>query len=250
LNINLLCFLAFVVVLCFGIDFEEQFGNQNPLTKGLASLAIPMLLFPVGILCSGMVAKEREGRTLDMLVTTALTSKEILLGKWNASILRIRWTFIFFAGMAGLAVLTGAIHPASFLLLIGAALVYIAFFANLGLFISTCCRTRFKAMLIFTAVFIAFGLGITVNLRPMYLSPGLLPWMNRVLFYLVSPLSTVQELTLDPRRAQNYSSDIMAALAAVGLVALAAWGLWRLTVYSFERSTGGRPRRRMPANHS
>jgi len=42
----------------------------------------------------------------------------------------------------------------------------------------------------------------------------------------------------------------MAALAAVGLVALAAWGLWKLTVYSFEISTGGRACRRMPANQN
>ena len=72
----------------------------------------------------------------------------------------------------------------------------------------------------------------------------------RVFFYALSPLSTIQELTFDTRRAQEYSSDIMAALAAVGLVALAGWGLWRLTVYRFERSTGGRAMRHMPANQN
>jgi hypothetical protein len=83
---------------------------------------------------------------------------------------------------------------------------------------------------------------------PLYQSAGFLPWINRVLFYAVSPLSTVQELTFDSPRAQDYSSDVIAALAAVGLVALAAWSLWRLTVYTFERSTGSRAWRRPPAN--
>jgi ABC-type transport system involved in multi-copper enzyme maturation permease subunit len=175
LNVNLLCFLAFVVWLCCGIDFEEHFGNQDPLVKELASLAISMMIFPVGFLSSRTIAKEHEGRTLDMLVMTALYSKEILLGKRNACVLRIRWTFFFFAGMGGLAVLNAAIHLASYLLLILAAVVYLAFFANLGLFISTCCKTRLKAMLIFTVAFLASGLGITVHLTPIYLYSGFIP---------------------------------------------------------------------------
>src|SRR4029077_527470 len=63
LTVNLLCFLALVILLCSGIDLSRRFGDQNQAMKDLAPLAIAALVFPVGILSSRMIAKEREGRT-------------------------------------------------------------------------------------------------------------------------------------------------------------------------------------------
>jgi ABC-type transport system involved in multi-copper enzyme maturation permease subunit len=205
----------------------------------MAPLAFAIQAFYVGIVSSRMIAKERQDRTLDLLLTTSLSPKEILLGKWQASILKIRWPFVALAGTLALATLTGTLHPAGFFCLILAALVYMVFFASLGLFISTFCGSTVKAMLIFTVVFLAFGLGSTAFLIPLT-NDSLI---DHVLFYSLSPLSTLQELTFDelgwPWSSHN-PENIVPALAAVGLVATAAWCLWKLAVFRFERSTGVR----------
>jgi ABC-type Na+ efflux pump permease subunit len=227
----LLCFGGFF--LCAGILSSGIMGIMAP-------LAIATQVFYVGIVSSRMIAKERQDQTLDTLLMTSLEPKEILLGKWKASILRIRWPFLVLAGAFALEVSTDTLRPAAFICLILAALVYIVFFACLGLFISACCGTTVKAMLIFTVVFLAFGLGSTAFFVPLYNNAGFISWIDRVQFCFFSPLLTLQELTFDNPWASQNPDSIAAALAALGLTATAAWCLWKVTVFRFERLTGAR----------
>jgi len=47
-------------------------------------------------------------------------------------------------------------------------------------------------------------------------------------------------MTFNEHRAIQNLGDIVAAIVAVAFVALATRGLWKLTLFYFERSTGGR----------
>jgi ABC-type transport system involved in multi-copper enzyme maturation permease subunit len=244
LALNLVCFIGFVFLLCLGLDFSARLSDQNEFIKNASPWGVAILSFLVGIMSSRMIAKERQKRTLDALVLTCLDAKEILAGKRNACITRIYWSFIFGMVVLALAVLNDAIYVAAFFCFILAAVVYIAFFACVGLFISTRCTTSLKAMLIFTVIFISFGLGGMADLDPLDLKSRFTSWTERVILYVVSPLSTLQELTFNERRYLDNTRDIAAALAAVAVLAVATWFLWKWTVFSFERSTGGRPPKR------
>jgi ABC-type transport system involved in multi-copper enzyme maturation permease subunit len=242
-------FFCFVFFLCSGMGLSARSRwEANSVLRDAVPLGVALLVLPVGFLSSRKITKEREGGTLDGLLTTCLETKEILRDKWLASILRMRWPFACLVGGLALAVLGEAIHPAAFMGLVGATVVYIGFFASLGLLISTRCSTTLKAMLIFIIVFLLFGLADALPLGPMSQSPEQFPWaILRLIYYAVSPLSTLRELTFDEQRGTKNPGDIVASFGAVIVVALATWFLWKWTVFSFERSTGSRPpKRRLP----
>jgi ABC-type transport system involved in multi-copper enzyme maturation permease subunit len=230
-------FVGMAMVL---LTMEDNLSKSNLFMSNFTPLTLALLVFPIGVVSSHMIAKERQERTLDTLCTTALDSKEILQEKWQASILRMRWPFIFLMGLYVLAVSLRAIDPAAFIWLSMATVIYIAFFATLGLFVSTCCATALKATVVFSIAFLALGLGGVAHLTPMGHSPGIFWWVERVLIYALSPFSTVRELTFSPDRAIDSPGDITAALVALGIIVPATWSLWKLTVFSFERSTSGR----------
>jgi ABC-type transport system involved in multi-copper enzyme maturation permease subunit len=235
--------LIFLFFICSGSTSERigALDSDQPIRKW-APFAIAIVTFPVGILSSRMIAKERQGGTLDTLLITALEPEEILWSKCKASILPVFWPFVFLMAYFAMAGLTDGISPFAFISMILATLIYIAFFACLALLISTYCGTTLKAMLIFTVIFLAFGLGGAVYLEPLSESPGQFPRaILRVAYYAFSPLSTLRELTFNERRAIHNPGEIVAALVALGVVALVTWGLWKLTVFCFERSTGGGP---------
>jgi hypothetical protein len=239
-------FFCFVFFLCSGMGLSARSRwEANSVLRDTVPLGVALLVLPVGFLSSRKITKEREGRTLDSLLTTCLETREILRDKWLAGILRMRWPFAGLVGGLALALLGEVIHPAAFFGLVGATVVYVGFFASLGLFISTQCSTTLKAMLIFIIVFLLFGLADALPLEPMSKSPEQFPRaILRLIYYAVSPLSTLRELTFDEQRGTKNPGDIVASFGAVILVAVATWFLWKWTVFSFERSTGGRPPKR------
>jgi ABC-type transport system involved in multi-copper enzyme maturation permease subunit len=241
LPINLIGFLVILVLLCGILRFNR---GQDDLMRLFAPWLIPCLVFPVGFIASRMIAKEREAGTLETLLTTSLEPKEILTDKRNASIFRIRLPFLFFLGFSVSAVLGNAIQALASFCLIAALAVYLAFFACLGLLISTQCRTKIKATLVFIVVFVLFGIGDGFDFVSISREPHFTRWMGRILFYSLSPLSAVQQLAFNEESALENFDEITAAIASLGFLALVTCGVWRLTIYCFERSTGGRAKYR------
>jgi ABC-type transport system involved in multi-copper enzyme maturation permease subunit len=239
-------FFCFVFFLCSGMGLSARSRSEaNSVLRDAVPLAVALLVFPVGFLSSRKITKEREDGTLDGLLTTCLETKEILRDKWLASILRMRWPFACLAGGLALAVLGESIHPAAFMALVGATVVYVGFFASVGLFISARCSTTLKATLIFIIVFLFFGLADAFQLEPMSKTPEQFPRaILRLLYYAVSPLSAIRELTFDEQRGTKNPGDVVASFGAIILVAIATWFLWKWTVYRFEQSTGSRSRGR------
>jgi ABC-type transport system involved in multi-copper enzyme maturation permease subunit len=240
-----LVFCCLLFLCCSGVSVRTSFrSDANSVLKSMTPLALLFLVFPVGILSSRMIAKEREAQTLELLLTTSLEPKEILKAKWLASILRIRWLFLVVVGAFLLGALDGAIHPAAFIWLVAATIIYVGFFACLGLFISMHCDTSLKAMVVFIVTFLAFGIGAAFQLVPMSNGPEQFPRaVLRLVYYALSPLSTIRELTFNADQGTSNTGDVVASFGALILVALATWLLWKWTVFSFEGSTGGRLRR-------
>src|SRR5262249_29958385 len=78
----------FIYFLFLGPNsYSTNRSEMNSAMRDIAPLAIAFVVFPVGLLSSRMVAKERESRTLETLLTTSLEPKAILRDKWLASVL-------------------------------------------------------------------------------------------------------------------------------------------------------------------
>ena len=60
-------------------------------------------LIAVGVRAATSVRNERKKDTMDALLTSPLSSEEILFGKWLGSILSVRWVGVWLLFIWGLA---------------------------------------------------------------------------------------------------------------------------------------------------
>jgi ABC-type transport system involved in multi-copper enzyme maturation permease subunit len=123
------------------------------------------------------ISREREGRTLECLLTVPLTRHELLNIKWLAGCWHARWLLVIMALLTILSVLAGMLHPLSAVLLLGAGMIHALFFAALGLWLSIFCRTSLQARLCLGIAVLALIIGPLLLLpRSLeYLYPALCP---------------------------------------------------------------------------
>src|SRR5262249_5044782 len=141
--------------------------------------------------------------------------------------------------------LGGVLHPLATVYLLGATIVYTCFVTCLGLFISILCDTALKATMISVAALLMFVFAGPLGL----VSPSINPrnptqsWFRDVISFTLSQIDILRCLAFGS--LDNWGHDSLeawqsvAALSAIVLVALAGWGLWRLTLVSFERAVKG-----------
>jgi ABC-type transport system involved in multi-copper enzyme maturation permease subunit len=199
------------------------------------------LLLPVAIISARMVSQEREKRTLECLLMTDLDAKEILFGKWWASIFPMRWILFINACALSILALGKALHPLGFLFLIAAALVYTCFVACVGLLISTLNKTVFNAtMVCFVTLIIFVSAGPLGLFSPAKNPENLGEWLLQcVLSYALSPIDAMRVLAFDSDHLELDGIQILAALSGVVLVGLGSWGIWKLTLARFEKVNRG-----------
>jgi ABC-type transport system involved in multi-copper enzyme maturation permease subunit len=131
----------------------------NGWVRLLGTLLACVLFLQVGVRAAGVVRAEKDRDTLDSLLTTPLTSEEILWGKWLGSVASVR-PLVFGLGLVWtLAVLGGGLSP----LALPGLVIYVACctaaMASIGLWFSVACRTTLRAITatLFTVLGLAFG---------------------------------------------------------------------------------------------
>ena len=134
--------------------FLYPFGSWDELANFLntfarvAGTSVACLLFLfVAIRAAGSITMERDRQTLDMLLTTPLSSREILGGKWLGAVLASRRGWLWLGSIWGLAFFGGGLDLSLVPWLFFACLVYSAFFASLGLWFSVHSRGTTTAIL-------------------------------------------------------------------------------------------------------
>ena len=154
LSLMLLAILA-MILLVAGLAFTEARQYQPDLGGYLNTFLRPMtafigtcFCFGVGIIASGAVSREIERRTLDGLLTLPVTSDEILFAKLLGAGYALRGVAWNLAAIWLLGLLTGGFHIVGLVLLILATVIHSAFFATLGLWLSTICRGTTRALLL------------------------------------------------------------------------------------------------------
>jgi len=216
--------------------FLADFGKLWTQVVGTTTLSVTLL--GIALRAAGALSSERERQTLDSLLTTDLTNREILGAKWLASFWSARVGGGVLGAIVTAGVLTGGVFPPAVVLLAATCAASGAFAANLGLYCSLVCRTSLRATVVTVVVFF----GVTVGHWLVYLCTSTLLYQRgdaallRMLsdfhtYGLTSPL-TFAALTISFRDVtagewrEGMSQQLYAALMGVVFYAALAGLLW------------------------
>ncbi|MCX7664659.1 MAG: ABC transporter permease [Gemmataceae bacterium] len=137
----------------YNITFIFQ-KDMNNYSRFMGAIVATMLLLGILVRASGVISTEKDRQTLDVLLSTPLSSHQILWGKWWGCLLGMRWGFawVFLIWLIGVA--AGGSHPLGFLICCGALICFAGVFAWLGIF----CSVSFRSSLYSTLVALMSGI--------------------------------------------------------------------------------------------
>jgi ABC-type transport system involved in multi-copper enzyme maturation permease subunit len=211
----------------------------NPVARLALTGTAVVLGLALGARTAAAVARERQQRTLDGLLTLPVRRAELLRAKWLAPVVRARWWLLAMGIMAAFALVTGGVHPLGFAAGAVQAVGWLALATTLGLWLSVRSRTVTRATVYFLVWVLALWVGPLV-LTPLYvavagdqgsavaaLSPPVGVWEA-----LFGWLEFAEEAT--GRRAEEWRATRWAAALAGVAYAVAAAVLWLDAVRRFE----------------
>jgi ABC-type transport system involved in multi-copper enzyme maturation permease subunit len=152
----------FLCPLLYITAYDSPYGRSvsefNAYVRGVGTIVASVCLLGVAVRGSVAVRIERDKDTLDALLTSPLTTQEILVGKWLGCLWGLRWPGLWLGGIYAVGLLTGGLSLLAVPLLVGAILVYAGTLAVLGLWFSVICRTTVRATV--ATVFSTLGLSV------------------------------------------------------------------------------------------
>jgi ABC-type transport system involved in multi-copper enzyme maturation permease subunit len=141
-------------------DRWNDFGRgMNAYLRVSGTVVSTLVFLAIAIRGAGAVSGERDRHTLDALLTTPMSARAIIWGKWWGCILGMRWAWAWLFGIWMLALAVGGVHP---VMLPAAAIsiaVYASAFAWIGIYCSLHARTTLRATMfaILASVFLGGG---------------------------------------------------------------------------------------------
>jgi ABC-type transport system involved in multi-copper enzyme maturation permease subunit len=227
--------------------------EMNAWVRGVGATVAALALVGVAVRAAASVGGERDRQTLDSLLTSPLTTRELLLGKWLGALLgwRAAWLWLLLIWAAGLA--AEGLHPLAVALLVPAWFAYAALMASIGLWFSVVCRTAQRATVAtLGTVFVVLGghwllllFGCVIPLSLSGGSPGRLEGLYAFWTGLTPPavLGVVSFRSLEPYPHSGYRDEFLpfftlGSICGVGGAILAAGLIWWAALQRFARTTG------------
>lgn len=191
---GLLAYVGTTMMMSAG-HWAEPFDlrSRNEAVQWLTAIICAVLFFTVGLSASGRVTRERQRQTLDGLLITLVGGKEILAGKWRGAIAKAEPLIWALASVWTAGVFTGAVHLLALPFMFGAAFLFVNFFALLGLWFSTVCRTTARATTFtaLTCLLLIIGPWLAMPLFDQgEFSPRIAEW-GRIQAWALSPPASV-----------------------------------------------------------
>lgn len=197
----------------------------------LTVLQMGLVLFMTPALTAGVVSSEREKQTLNILLTTTLTSPQIIVGKLFASIAFLVLLLIATLPMYSLVFLFGGVSPGQLLSVFALFLLTVFALGSLGVLFSTVTKKTIVSMIstygmtifltVFTAIFFFVGLA-TMTEEKMHLLSYIWIALNPfavVLSVLVPDISAgISEMTQVSQPIWLVYTMIYAVIGIVSLV--------------------------------
>ena len=138
----------------------QEFGRGMNIYVRVSGTVIASLVFlAVALRGAGSVSGERDRHTLDALLTTPMSARSIVWGKWWGCMLGMRWAWAWLFTLWVLGLAFGGVHPAMFPAAVVSVAIYASAFAWIGIFSSLHARTTLRAtmMAILLSVFLGGG---------------------------------------------------------------------------------------------
>jgi ABC-type transport system involved in multi-copper enzyme maturation permease subunit len=151
--------IYYIVDLFEGGYWPHLADAMNAWVRGAGTILACLMLLNVALRAPSSVSGERDRQTLDNLLTTPLSTNDILYAKWLGSILSLRWAWLWVGMIWLLGLVTGGMHPLTVPVVLGAWFVYAAFLASLGLWFSIWSRTTLRANIWTIGVTAGFAVG-------------------------------------------------------------------------------------------
>jgi ABC-type Na+ efflux pump permease subunit len=112
------------------------------------TVVLCLMLAAVAIRASHAICIEKDKQTLETLLSTSLTDREIVFGKWVGAVLGFGPTVYLISLIWLVGLMTGTLAWSSLLFLTGAYLVYASFAASLGLYFSAGASTTTRSLMV------------------------------------------------------------------------------------------------------
>jgi ABC-type transport system involved in multi-copper enzyme maturation permease subunit len=133
--------------------------EMNVWVRGMSGVVGTLLLLSVAMRAAGSVTGERGRQTLDELLTTPLTNREIIFSKWLGAIVGVRWGWVWLGAAFFVGICSGGLNVFAGMATILAWFGFAMFFAALGLWYSVSCKGSAQATTL-TMVSSLFCLGL------------------------------------------------------------------------------------------
>jgi ABC-type transport system involved in multi-copper enzyme maturation permease subunit len=226
-----------------------QFANQTVTSLVVVQYLAVLALTPAMV--AGVIASEKQRKTLHYLLASRLTGPEIVVGKLMARLLHVGVYLAIGLPVLSLLTLFGGVDPMFVLLAYAAAISTAVFLASLSIFVSAIAR-RAREAIFLAYVLEAFWLFLPpINAEiPREQSPIIHDWLgpiNHLVLYS-NPFSLIELRTDQPRRQGPLATATADLATRTGLLvlsqsilaaALVAIAVRRLRP-TFAREGGGR----------
>jgi ABC-type transport system involved in multi-copper enzyme maturation permease subunit len=157
--------------LAFDPDYRQTLGKSIFGTVVVIELLLVSFIGPG--LTAGALTMEREHRTLDLLKTTLLTPRELVLGKLSAAVIYLFLLIFTVLPIQSLAFILGGVGLAEIIISSILLVVTSIFFATLGIFFSSFLKRTLAATIssygsillsVFALVFFVFSMSFAADL--------------------------------------------------------------------------------------
>jgi ABC-type transport system involved in multi-copper enzyme maturation permease subunit len=226
--------------------------GMNAWVRGVGAAVGTLALFGVAVRAAASVGGERDRRTLDSLLTSPLSARELLAGKWLGAFVGGRWAWLWLLLIWAAGLASGGLHPLALALLVPVWFAFAALMTSLGLWFSVACRSAQQATVAtLAAAFLVCGghwlllfLGCVLPVNILGGRPGRLDFLFAVWTGLTPPgvFGVLPFRSLEPYPYSSYRNEFLPGFSlgtalGVALALLAAAVLWLETVRRFARTT-------------
>jgi ABC-type Na+ efflux pump permease subunit len=228
-------------VLWFGLALSRSGPPRRMLAEEqgmMVGFQVALGLLLISVNAATSLAEERVRGSLDVLLSTPMSTRSILAGKWWGTFRQVGPVAFWPALLGGRMLLIGG-SLFHYLLLVGSVVVYGAAITSLGLALATWVSRLGRAVASCVTVYVAFSVGWTIVIVLLF-SPHPLGRPLVIGSPAIGAFAGMAMISPDyfPSGREEYLAG--AALWLLAYVA-AASGLFAATVASFDRCLGRMP---------
>jgi ABC-type transport system involved in multi-copper enzyme maturation permease subunit len=141
----------------YGYGYNRLEDEMNMYVRVVGTIVACVAMLGAAVRGSIAVRIERDKDTLDALLTSPLSTREILFAKWLGCLWGLRWSGVWLGTIYLLGMVTGGLSLFAVPPLVAVVLIYSGSLALVGLWFSVVCRTTVRATV--ATVFASLGLG-------------------------------------------------------------------------------------------